>query len=53
MDKEWNIYYHLGGNGPWVPKTDGIVTNDTAPPQGCTVQQVHMVSAMDKSRGCC
>jgi hypothetical protein len=33
----------LGGNGPWIPKVDGIVTNDTAPPQGCMVQQVHMV----------
>jgi hypothetical protein len=42
-DKDWNIYYHLGGNGPWIPKHDGVVTNDTAPPEGCTVQQVHMV----------
>jgi acid phosphatase len=43
VDKDWNVYYHVGGNGPWIPKVDGIVTNDTGPPQGCTVQQVHMV----------
>jgi acid phosphatase len=43
VDENWNIYYHLGGNGPWIPKLDGIVTNDTAPPEGCTVTQVHMV----------
>jgi hypothetical protein len=40
---DWNIYYHLGGNGPWIPKVDGVLSNDTAPPQGCVVQQVHMV----------
>jgi acid phosphatase len=44
ISKDWNILYHLGGNGPWVQKIDGIVTNDLAPPEGCEIQQVHMVS---------
>jgi hypothetical protein len=43
VDEDWNLYEHLGGNGPWVPKRNGVVTNDTAPPEGCKVQQVHMV----------
>jgi hypothetical protein len=43
VDEDWNLYEHLGGNGPWIPKRNGIVTNNTAPPEGCTVQQVHMV----------
>jgi hypothetical protein len=42
--KDWNILYHLGGNGPWVQKIDGIITNDISPPEGCEIQQVHMVS---------
>ena len=21
---EWNLLYHLGGNGPWIPKVDGF-----------------------------
>jgi hypothetical protein len=41
---DWNILYHLGGNGPWVQKVDGVITNELAPPEGCEVQQVHMVS---------
>ena len=44
IDKDWNILYHLGGNGPWIQKVDDVVTNDIAPPEGCTVQQVHMIS---------
>ena len=40
----WNILYHLGGNGPWIEKIDGVVKGGIAPPKGCTVEQVHMVS---------
>jgi acid phosphatase len=43
---DWNILYHLGGNGPWVQKVDGVITNELAPPEGCEVQQVHMVSGL-------
>ncbi|KAI9842419.1 MAG: acid phosphatase pho5 [Sclerophora amabilis] len=42
--KDWDILYHLGGNGPWIRKVDGIVTADIGPPEGCEVDQVHMMS---------
>ncbi|THX01009.1 phosphoglycerate mutase-like protein [Aureobasidium pullulans] len=41
---DWNILYHLGGNGPWIPKVDGVVEGGLAPPEGCRVEQVHMVA---------
>jgi acid phosphatase len=41
---KWNILYHLGGNGPWIQKMDGIVEGGVGPPEGCTVEQVHMMS---------
>ena len=47
MSKErpsWDISYHLGGNGPWIQKLDGVVHAGFAPPTGCQVEQVHMVS---------
>ena len=40
---EWNLFYHLGGNGPWIPKIRGIAEGDLDPPNGCDVSQVHMV----------
>jgi hypothetical protein len=39
----WNILYHLGGNGPWIPKIDGVVKGGIDVPEGCEVQQIHMV----------
>ena len=39
----WNILYHLGGNGPWIPKVDGVIKGGVAPPAGCKVEQIHMV----------
>jgi hypothetical protein len=42
-DTEWNLFYHLGGNGPWIPKVDGVIRDSLAPPIGCVVDQVHMV----------
>lgn len=43
----WNILYHLGGNGPWVQRIDSALTasvaTEIAPPDGCTVEQVHLV----------
>lgn len=41
--QKWNILHHLGGNGPWIEKTDGMADEDIAPPEGCLVDQVHMV----------
>lgn len=42
-DDTWNIHYHLGGNGPWIPKLQNTVEDDIDPPAGCWVDQVHMV----------
>ena len=41
---EWNIFYHLGGNGPWIENVNGVAGEEIGPPEGCTVEQVHMVS---------
>lgn len=40
----WNIIEHLGGNSPWIPKRHGIVDEGLEPPEGCFVDQVHMVN---------
>jgi acid phosphatase len=44
VNRKWNILYHLGGNGPWIQKVDGIVEGGIGPPGGCKVEQVHMMS---------
>lgn len=41
--KDWNILYHLGGNGPWVEKVIDVVDTVTVP-DGCQVEQVHMMA---------
>ena len=41
--KDWNLFYHLGGNGPWIPKIEGIAYRGHDVPVGCVVDQVHMV----------
>lgn len=46
---DWNILYHLGGNGPWVEKVIDVVDGGIAVPEGCRVEQVHMVRCMFKS----
>lgn len=43
ITNDWNILYHLGGNGPWVEKVIDIVDGGIAVPEGCQVEQVHMV----------
>ena len=43
ITKDWNIIYHLGGNGPWVEKLVDVVEGDTSVPPNCEVEQVHMV----------
>jgi acid phosphatase len=40
---KWNILYHLGGNGPWIEKVDGVAKGGIAVPDGCEVDMVHMV----------
>lgn len=43
---DWNLFYHLGGNGPWIEKMDarfGTYDKEGKPPSGCEVDQVHMI----------
>lgn len=42
---EWNLLYHLGGNGPWVEKIDDVVEGGIQVPVDCEVDMVHMVSS--------
>lgn len=44
VTKNWNILYHLGGNGPWIPKVDDVVEGGIEVPRGCEVDMVHMVN---------
>jgi acid phosphatase len=43
VTRDWNILYHLGGVGPWVEKTIDVLEGGIAVPDGCEVEQVHMV----------
>lgn len=43
----WDLFYHLGGNGPWIPRGDGLGYSNTSIPEDCSVDQVHMVRALD------
>ena len=36
----------LGGNNPWTSKRHGIAEPGIGPPEGCYVDQVHMVGAL-------
>lgn len=38
-----DIRYHMGGNGPFIPKVRNIAERGIDPPEGCYVDQVHMV----------
>ncbi|KAF2873028.1 3-phytase B precursor [Massariosphaeria phaeospora] len=44
VTNDWNILYHLGGNGPWVEKVIDVVDGGIGVPEGCEVEQVHMMS---------
>lgn len=59
--KDWNLLRHLGGNGPWVEHVGGNKgpllgesnqsdTLSLAPPEGCLIDQVHMVCEDDLCR---
>lgn len=41
----WSVIEHLGGNSPWIRKRHGVANETLEPPEGCYVDQVHMVSA--------
>ena len=41
----WNLFYHLGGNGPWIRK-DGLFYHDAPLPKKCSIDQAHMVSKL-------
>ncbi|KIW17291.1 hypothetical protein PV08_04482 [Exophiala spinifera] len=40
----WHLFYHLGGNGPWIPRVSGIEYSNASLPKHCSVDQVHMLS---------
>ncbi|KAF7503836.1 hypothetical protein GJ744_003226 [Endocarpon pusillum] len=43
----WNLFHYLGGNGPWIEKSNarfGTYEMEGKPPEGCVVDQVHMLS---------
>ncbi|KAJ5560313.1 multiple inositol polyphosphate phosphatase [Penicillium frequentans] len=42
--EEWNLFQHLGGNGPWIEKSGSNDELSIAPPEGCSVDQVHLIS---------
>ncbi|KAF1851927.1 phosphoglycerate mutase-like protein [Cucurbitaria berberidis CBS 394.84] len=44
ITERWNILYHLGGNGPWVEKVIDVVDGGIVVPEGCEIEQVHMMS---------
>lgn len=49
ITRDWNILYHLGGNGPWVEKVIDVVDGGIAVPKGCAVEQMHMVGLSHSS----
>ena len=39
---KWDLFYHLGGNGPWIARAPESSFTDLPPK--CEVEQVHMIS---------
>ena len=48
---QWNLLYHLGGNGPWIPKIDGVVDGGIVIPNGCKIDMIHMVGCLSCCKG--
>ncbi|RAL11045.1 putative MFS transporter [Aspergillus homomorphus CBS 101889] len=46
FNDDWNLLYHLGGNGPWIEKLDGPDDSQISGSDldGCVIDQVHMMS---------
>ncbi|OQD83801.1 hypothetical protein PENANT_c015G04387 [Penicillium antarcticum] len=42
--KDWNIFHHLGGNGPWVENIHEKAASRLEIPEGCSIDQVHLIS---------
>ncbi|CAG8322361.1 unnamed protein product [Penicillium nalgiovense] len=42
--REWNVLHHLGGNGPWIENAGEGAASNLAPPDGCSLDQVHLLS---------
>lgn len=42
IKESWNLFYHLGGNGPWIPRTPESASDNLG--LNCKVDQVHMIS---------
>lgn len=40
---KWSLFYHLGGNGPWIPRVDDVVEGGIDAPEGCKIDMIHMV----------
>jgi len=49
-ERQWNIFYHMGGNSPWIPKLRDTENGGIKPPAGCHVDQVHMVGFNSSSK---
>lgn len=43
LGKDWNVVHHLGGNGPWIENAGEGTASNLGPPDGCSVDQVHLV----------
>ncbi|KKY14297.1 putative multiple inositol polyphosphate phosphatase [Phaeomoniella chlamydospora] len=43
-DELQGLAYYLGGNSPWIPKKRNVSRQAIEPPEGCQVEQVHMIS---------
>ena len=48
LQGRWNLFYHLGGNGPWIRRREGLHYYDALLPKKCSVDQVHMVGDADR-----
>lgn len=46
LGKGWNVIHHLGGNGPWIENTGEDADPNLATPEGCSVDQVHLVGSL-------
>ena len=44
VHKPEDLFYHLGGNGPWIRKRRDVSSHEVEAPSGCEIEQVHMVS---------
>ncbi|KAK5941889.1 hypothetical protein PMZ80_005840 [Knufia obscura] len=42
LEQTWNLFYHLGGNGPWIPRRPESGSEQL--PLSCEIDQVHMMS---------